>query len=149
MNIFDWIKGTPKVVDNIFDKDKGLLTQVGQWIGGQQLTDQEKVEINKKIAKDVQAFAVATMKESTGRSQTRRHLATEWFDMHIFLLKITALCVPVDWLIIHYTEATTSELFNTFTAIVFDGWLCSITGGIGLFFWGTHSLRSSKFGADK
>ena len=36
--------GTDKAVDNILDKDNGLLTQVGGWIGGLKHTEEEKAE---------------------------------------------------------------------------------------------------------
>ena len=148
MNIFGKLFGTEKVVNNVFDKDNGLLTQVGAWVGNQQLTDQERLEFSNELSKDVRSFAIATMGESTDRSQTRRKLAIEWFMMHIFFIRLNVFCVLIDWLLIKYTEATSYELTTTLAGIVFDPWLCGITGGIGLFFWGTHSLRSSKFGKD-
>ena len=36
--------GTDKAVDNILDKDNGLLTQVGGWVGGLKHTEEEKAE---------------------------------------------------------------------------------------------------------
>ena len=43
MSIFNLFKST-KVVDDVFDKDKGLVTQVGNWIGGMNYTEEEKAE---------------------------------------------------------------------------------------------------------
>ena len=42
-NIF----GTPKAIDNLIDKDKGLLAQAGGWVGNMSYTDQEKAEGDK------------------------------------------------------------------------------------------------------
>ena len=146
--IWGAITGTPKMVDNVFDKDNGLLTQVGQWAGHQQFTDEEKAKHNEEMAKNVRAFSIATLTENTDRSKARRCLAKKWFDMHVFFIKVNMLCIPVDHLAIKLGEQKGYELTTAVSSIAFDPWLCSITGGIGLFFWGTHSLRSSKFGKD-
>ena len=123
------LTGTSKVVDNVFDKDKGLLTQVGQWVGHQQFTDEEKAKHSAKMAEAVQNFAVATLKENTDRSKTRRDLANKWFDMHIFFIRLCALYLPVDYLLIKFTDQTEYVLLNGFSSIAFDPWLCSITYG--------------------
>lgn len=36
--------GTEKAVDNLLDKDKGLLVKAGSWIGNFNYTDEEKAE---------------------------------------------------------------------------------------------------------
>lgn len=46
MGIFSKILGTEKAVDNLLDKDKGLLTRAGSWIGGMHYTEEEKAEAN-------------------------------------------------------------------------------------------------------
>jgi len=38
--------GTEKGVDSLLDKDNGLLTQAGNWIGGFNYTEEEKAENN-------------------------------------------------------------------------------------------------------
>ena len=38
--------GTEKTIDNIVDKDKGLLTQVGSWVGNMHYTEEERAEAN-------------------------------------------------------------------------------------------------------
>ena len=52
-----------KAADNILDKDNGLLTQVGNWIGGQQYTDEEKAESNERLRVGVVGYAIAEMDE--------------------------------------------------------------------------------------
>ena len=150
MSLWGAIKGVfsaPKMVDNVFDKDNGLLTQVGQFIGHQQYTDQEKAEDRKELVKSVQDYAVATLGENTDRSKTRRQLAVKWFEMQIWLIKLTVLCVFIDKLSaqLGYPTSLTADI----SAIAFSGLLWGVTSGIGLFFWGTHGLRSSKFGNGK
>tara|TARA_R110000751_G_scaffold204143_1_gene308626 strand:+ start:332 stop:733 length:402 start_codon:yes stop_codon:yes gene_type:complete len=44
MGMIGRIFGTDKAVDNLLDKDNGLLTQVGGWIGGMKHTEEEKAE---------------------------------------------------------------------------------------------------------
>ena len=147
MSLKDWIVGTPKVVDNIFDKDKGLLTQVGQWIGHQSLSKEEEILHNAAMVKSIQAYSVATMGENTDRSKTRRTIATGWFQLQIQLIRLTVFCVFFDYLLSklinenpHFTEKVLE--------IAFSPLLWSVTSGVGVFFWGSHALRSSKFAKD-
>ena len=143
MSILDWITGAPKVVDNVFDKDKGLLTQVGQWIGHQQLTDEEKLIFSADMSKAVQGFAVATLGENTDRSKARRTIAVEWFKMQVWLIKLTVFMVFVDYLILELNGAD-PKLSNSVSEIAFSPMLWGITGAVSVFFFGSHMLRSSK-----
>jgi len=143
MSILDWFTSAPKVVDNVFDKDKGLLTQVGQFIGHQQYTDQEKQEDQKQLTQSVQAYAVATLNENTDRSITRRQLAVKWFEMQVWLIKLQVLFFAIDKLAILLKQPPLS-LSTGFSEIAFNQGIWAVTSGIGLFFWGSHALRSSK-----
>jgi hypothetical protein len=44
MGWFGQLIGTDKVLNNVVDKDNGLLAQAGNWIGGFSYTDEEKAE---------------------------------------------------------------------------------------------------------
>jgi hypothetical protein len=44
MGIFGKLFGTDKAVDNLLDKDKGLLVRAGSWVGGLHYTEEEKAE---------------------------------------------------------------------------------------------------------
>ena len=44
MGLFSGLFATEKAVDNIIDKENGLLAQVGSWVGGFNYTDEEKAE---------------------------------------------------------------------------------------------------------
>lgn len=51
MGWFGRLFGTKKAVDDVLDKDNGLLTQFGGWIGNFQYTTQEQAEHNQEIRK--------------------------------------------------------------------------------------------------
>ena len=152
MNIGGFVRGlfsTPKLVDNVFDKDRGLLTQVGGWIDEQSLSEQEKKQMQADLNNSVQAFAVATLGESSERSQTRRKLATEWYLFHLFMLRLTVGVFFVDRLIISLSDETENTLSSWMLDFVFNPWICGITGGIGVFFWGSHAIRGSKWAKEE
>ncbi len=46
MGWFGKLFGTEKAVNNLVDKDNGLLAQAGSWVGGLSYTDEEKAENN-------------------------------------------------------------------------------------------------------
>jgi len=46
MSWFGKLFGTEKAVNNLVDKDNGLLAQAGSWVGGLSYTDEEKAENN-------------------------------------------------------------------------------------------------------
>lgn len=148
MSIKDFIFGAPKLVDNVFDKDKGLLTQVGQWVGNQQFTPEEQAIHDAAIGEGVRAFAIATMGENTDRSKTRRHLAQKWFDMQIWLIKLQVLCFFMDKFIILVADKNLELSIGLWPIVSYQG-IWAITSGIGLFFWGSHALRGSKWAKDK
>ena len=138
-----WL-GADKMIDNVFDMEKGLLTQVGSWIGGQQLTDQERLEFNASMAKGVQGFAIATMGENTDRSSARRDIAKEWIKLQIWLIKLSVLCVFIDYLI-KRLDGTEAGLADSISTYAFSPYLWGVTGAVSVFFFGSHALRSSKW----
>ncbi|MEE8288941.1 MAG: hypothetical protein V3R25_05965 [Nitrosomonadaceae bacterium] len=75
MSFWGWLTGGTKIVDDVFDKDKGLISQVGGWIGNMNLTDEEVMEANGKTVASVQDFVVKTLDEKTERSKSRREIA--------------------------------------------------------------------------
>ena len=110
MNILGWLSSGSKIVDDVFDKDKGLLSQVGGWAGNQQFTEQEQAIHDKAMGDAVRGFAVATLGENTDRSKARRTIAVEWFKLQIWLIKLNVLCVLIDYLIV---ELRAGFLFKT------------------------------------
>ena len=75
-----------KVVNNILDKDNGLLAQAGSWIGGLNLTPEEVMEQNAATVVSVQAFVKDTLSENTERSKTRRSIAVLWIKTQLSLI---------------------------------------------------------------
>jgi len=147
MSWLNWVKSAPKLVDNVFDKDKGLLSQVGQWVGHQQFTPEEQAMHDKAMGDAVRGFAVATMGENTERSKTRRGMAVKWFDMQIWLIKLQVLFFAVDKLVLA-VGGDSLELSSGFAQITFSQLIWAVTSGIGLFFWGSHTMRGSKWAKD-
>lgn len=122
-------KSAPKAVDNVLDKDDGLLTQFGGWIGNMKLTDEEVMKANAETVVSVQGFVKDTLSESTARSQTRRSLAVGWFDMVKAL--ILFCCIAAPW---------NMELASFYFGMVTSVTVASVTTAITIFFFGSHGL---------
>jgi hypothetical protein len=146
MSFLQWIGLAPKMADDVFDSEKGHLAKMGGFINDLHLSDPERLKHNEKMAEAVQNYAIATLNENTDRSKTRRTIATNWFDMQVKLIKLTVLVVLIDHLAIELELQKGYALADKVSEITFSPMLWGITSGIGLFFWGTHALRSSKLG---
>jgi VIT1/CCC1 family predicted Fe2+/Mn2+ transporter len=130
MSFFSFLKAAPKLTDNVFDKDKGLLTQVGSWIGNSQHTEEEKAEMSRDIGKGVQAYAIATLQESTERSVTRRLIAVHIIKFYTLLVFMTGMTYPI-------SEGWSQVWFNLAT----DGVIGGLVIAISIFFYGAHIIR--------
>lgn len=118
-----------KSTDDILDKDNGLLTQVGGWIGNMNLTEEEVIEFNAKTVTSVQEFVKATLSESTGRSKTRRAIAVLWIKTQLAIVLMCCIAAPFNMeLARFYFELATSTLMIT------------VTTAICIFFFGSHGL---------
>ncbi len=69
MSIFNWFTSSPKIVDDVLDKENGLISQVGSWIGRMDLTPEEVMTQNAKTVESVQVFVKNTLDESQERSK--------------------------------------------------------------------------------
>jgi len=122
-----------KVVDDIMDKDKGLLSQVGGWIGNMKLTPEEVMEANGKTVVSVQKFVESTLSENTERSRTRRAIAVMWIKLQAGLILFCCIAAPFDMeLATFYFELATSTLMIT------------VTTAISIFFFGSYGLTQLK-----
>ncbi len=137
-SISEFFKSSPKVIDNLFDKDKGLITQMGSWIGNQKYTSEEQAEANAKMVKGVTDFAIATMSENTDRSRARREIAVLVIKFYLFILFWSALVYKIDsdWSLFIFSIAT-------------SGGLVALVTGIGAFFFGSHFWSSHVKGSKK
>jgi tRNA A37 threonylcarbamoyltransferase TsaD len=131
MSWFGLIKSAPKIAENIFHKDKGLLTQVGGWIGNSKFTEEEQAEMNRDIAKGVQDFAVATLEENTDRSKARRQIAQDVIRFYLLLVFMCGMTYPFnsDWSTVWLSLASLPALGG-------------LVVGVGAFFFGAHIHRS-------
>lgn len=121
--------GSPKTVDNVLDKDNGLLVQVGEWIGNQQFTSEEQAEMNAGIIEAVRQYAIATQDESTERSKTRRLVAGKIIDLEIFLVLLCVVIYPIDqkWAAFILGIAISNIIGGAFVAVI-------------IFFFGSHGV---------
>lgn len=148
MGITSAIKGlfsAPKVIDNIFDKDKGLLTQVGEWVGNSKLTDEERMENDKAVSQAIHGYAIATMAENTDRSKARRKIAIEWIALQVWLIKINVLTIFVDYLA-NDLLSKDPGFTGAVAKIAFSPYVWGITGAVSVFFFGSHALRGWQEG---
>lgn len=129
---FGTIFGSSKTVDNLLDKDTGLVTQVGSWIGGQQFTDQEKAEYSQAAIKGAAKFVTDTLGENTERSRTRRDIGVLWIRVQLAMVLITAMVAPLDMpLAKFYAEITFGTLMTGGTGAI-------IVFLFGPYMYGTH-----------
>lgn len=129
MDLFGWFKSAPKAVDNILDKDNGLISQLGGWVGNMNLTDEEVIRFNAKTVDSVQKFVTATLSESTERSTTRRAIAVLWIKTQLGIVLMCCIAAPFNMeLAKFYFELATSTLMIT------------VTTAICIFFFGSHGL---------
>ena len=136
MGVFSWFVSKPKTVDDIFDKDSGLLAKVGGWVGNQQFTDQERATYDAETIKGIQGFVVETLHENTDRSKARREIAVFFIKFYTLMLFMAGMTFPIDpeWSAVWFTLATSLAVGGLVSAI-------------SVFFFGSHAL--SKFTKSK
>jgi len=118
--------GAPKLTEDIFDKEAGLISKAGGFINNLHYSDAEKVIDKIEIGKSVTNFVKATLGENTIKSKTRRSLAVGWIELQVFLILVTAVCVPIS-----------DKLYNRFYNLA----TCRIM------FWGTTTVLVYFFGS--
>lgn len=124
-----------KVADNLLDKDKGLLTQVGGWIGGMNFTAEERAEFNERMSQGVSKFVEMTLGESTVRSKTRRAIAVLWIRAQLLMIGITMAVAPFDM-----------ALAEFYLSIAFGTLMIGGTLSVIAFFFGSHMISSHMSG---
>jgi len=131
MSWFTNLFTSSKTVDNVMDKDNGLLSQVGGWVGNMQFTEEEQAKMNLKMADSVADFVKMTLSENTERSKTRRSVAVLWIRVQLFMLLIVMAVAPFDM-----------ELAKFYISIAFGTLMISGTLAIIAFFFGAHMLSN-------
>lgn len=129
MNFLTKLFARSKTVDDIFDKDSGLLAKAGGWIGNLNYTDEEQAKSRTANMLAVQKFVVDTLAENTDRSKARRDIAVFFIKFYAILLFMAGMTYPIssEW----------SEVwFNLATSTAVGGLVFAISG----FFFGSHML---------
>lgn len=124
---------TTKTVDNVLDKNDGLLAQAGEFIGNLHYTEEEKAEASAKLAANATEYFRLTLGESTVRSRTRRFVAVSWISVQLFLILST--CAAALFGI---------ELAKFLWSVATSNVMWSGTGGIIVFFFGAHAVNSVR-----
>ncbi len=118
-----------KVIDNVLDKDDGLLKGVGGWIDNLSHTDQEKAESREGLRKVVVNYAIASMGENSERSKARREIAKQWIKVQLWIILMCAIAAPFDMELAEF-------YFKLATASV----MLAGTAAIITFFFGSYML---------
>lgn len=126
----NWFKASPKVIDDVFDKDSGHLAKIGGWIGNQDFTTEEQAEMTANIAKGVQKFAIDTLSENTERSKARRTIAENVINFYLIVLFMAGMTWVVD-----------KEWSAMWLEIAMAPGLALLVIGVAGFFFGVHTLR--------
>ena len=134
--IKNFVLGAPKLVDDVFDKNEGLLVKAGGFINDLSYTDVEKARDLAELAKVVSEHIKSTLTESTERSLTRRSIAVMWIKVQLGLILMTSICIPVnaEWAKSFFQLATCNVmLWGTGSVIVFF---------FGMYAWGAHIKKN-------
>jgi len=122
-----------KVVDNVLDKDNGLLKQFGSFINNQNLTDQEVMIQNAKTVDSVQQFVRDTLDENTERSKSRRNIVNKWIRVQLALILMVCICAPFNMVLAEfYFEMATCGLMTMGTTAII------------IFHFGSHGIAKFK-----
>ncbi len=132
---YNFLKSAPKAVDDVFDKDNGLLTQFGNYIGNAKFTDEERAEMNLENVTAVRKFVVDTLAESTDRSRSRRSIADLVIKFFLLVLFMSGMVYPIsiEW---------STVLFNIATSWALGG----LVSAISIFHFGSHAIAKYQQG---
>lgn len=126
------LKGTPKLTEDIFDNEKGLLVKAGGFINDLTYSDQEKARDQGKLADKVLAHVEATAGENTVKSKTRRELAVKWINFQLHLVGLTVMCIPLAIL------PEGKLMFNMMLKITLSWLMVGGTVTVMAYFFGTY-----------
>lgn len=118
-----------KPVNDVLDKDNGLIAQAGGWIGNLSYTDQEKAENTAKLIDQVIEHVKATANENTQRSLTRRQLSIAIIRVELFLVLACVTVYPFNepYAKFLWDVASSTLMFGAFGAVV-------------IFFFGSYGI---------
>ena len=134
-SIKDFFLTAPKVADDVFDKEKGLLVKGGGFINDLHYSEAEKAKSFYELASAVSGHIKSTLEESTARSTTRRSIAILWIKAQLGLILMVALCIPFD-------SGKAKAFFELATCnVMMWGTGSVIVFFFGAYAWGAHIKR--------
>ena len=138
MGLLDLFRAAPKAVDNVLDKDNGLLVRAGGFINDLHYSDQEKAKAHQENLLAFSEWFKTTLSENTERSKTRRDVAVMWIKAQLALVFMTILAACLE-----YAAGTTEMPLATFIASIAFGTLMT-TGTLSViaFFFGPYMFGS-------
>lgn len=129
-----------KPVDDILDKDNGLLVRAGGWINDLSYTDAEQAadskeliqhatEARKELINTVVEHAKNTASENTQRSLTRRYASLAIIRVEMFLVLASVAVWPwnADYAKFIWLIASSLLMFGAFSAVI-------------IFFFGSYGI---------
>ena len=133
MGIFSKIFGAQKSIDAVLNTKDGHLAKIGQFIGNQQFTEQEKAVAMAGLTEAIRAFSISTANQSTERSQITRTIAILWIKVQLALVLMSVLSLGLED---HYYF---NMLWQIATSnVVMYGTFGVMTYFFGAYGWGAH-----------
>jgi len=136
--VSNFVFGAPKLVEDVFDKNDGLLVKAGGFINDLSYTEAEKARDMAALAKEVTEHVKSTLAESTERSLTRRSISILWIRAQLGLILLVAICIPLNtgWATSFFELATCNVMmWGTGSVIIFF---------FGAYAWGAHVKKNGK-----
>jgi len=142
---YNFVVGAPKITTDIFDKENGLLTQVGGFINDLDYSDAEKMRDIASQGKAATEFVKATLGENTEKSKTRRELAVIWIRTQLYLVLTTAICVPLAAFFPNPGKEIFTMMYQLTTCtLMITGTGCVMVYFFGSYGWGTYVSKKEK-----
>ena len=133
MSFLGKLFGAQKSIDSVLDKNDGHLAKIGQFIGNQQFTDQEKAVAMAGLTEAIRTFSIATANQSTERSQITRTIAILWIKVQLSLVLMSVMSLGLDD---HYYFNMLWQI--TTSNVVMYGTFGVMTYFFGAYGWGAH-----------
>jgi len=133
MSFLGKLFGAQQSIDSVLDKNDGHLAKIGQFIGNQQFTDQEKAVAMAGLTEAIRTFSIATANQSTERSQITRTIAILWIKVQLSLVLMSVMSLGLDD---HYYFNMLWQI--TTSNVVMYGTFGVMTYFFGAYGWGAH-----------
>ena len=139
MSFFGRLFGAQRSIDSVLDKKDGHLAKIGEFIGNQQFTEQEKAVAMAGLTEAIRSFSIATANQSTERSAITRSIAILWIKTQLSLVLMSVLSLGLDD---HYYFNMLWQI--TTSNVVMYGTFGVMTYFFGAYGWGAHIAGKSK-----